>query len=109
MSNENGISMQEWFQQLIGEDGYSEKGGRILAGDIEWSEIPDNEEVRAWLRAVIQNPEDKNLPWIEGMITAKEIQHAFGKARENTSSSLSGIDYTIWKSVAKDEELAITF
>ena len=47
VSKENGIPMQELSQQLIGEDSYSDEGGRILVGNIEWSEIPDNEEVRA--------------------------------------------------------------
>jgi hypothetical protein len=77
--------MQEWFQQIIGEDGYSYEGGQILAGNIEWSEISDNEEVIAWLREIIQTLEETNLPWIEVMITPKEFQNAFGKARENTS------------------------
>ena len=85
VTKENGIPIQEWFQRLIGEYGYLDEGGRIIAEDIEWSEIRYNEEVRAWLRGLIQTPEDTNLPWIEGMITAKDFQNAFGKARENTS------------------------
>ena len=32
VAKEDGIPMQQWFQKLIGEDGYSEEGGRILAG-----------------------------------------------------------------------------
>ena len=53
VSKEYGVPMQEWFQKLIGEDGYSEEGGRILAGEIDWNEIPDNTEIRECLRAVI--------------------------------------------------------
>ena len=53
VSKEYGIPMQEWFQKLIGEDGYLEEGGRILAGEIDWNEIPDNRKIREWLKAVI--------------------------------------------------------
>ena len=55
VAKEKGIPMQEWFQKLIGNDRYSEKGGRVLEGDIEWEEIPNDPEIRAWLKAVIRN------------------------------------------------------
>ena len=34
VGKEDRIPMQEWFQKLIGEDGYLDKGGKILAGEI---------------------------------------------------------------------------
>ena len=37
VSKEDGIPMQEWFQKLIGEDGYLEEGGRILPGETDWN------------------------------------------------------------------------
>ena len=46
---------------------------------------------------------------IEGTITTKEFQRAFAKAKENTSSSPSGMDYTVWKCIAKDDGLASSF
>ena len=46
--------MQEWFQRLIVKDGYSKEGGKILAGAVNWDEVPDDLEVRAWLKAVVQ-------------------------------------------------------
>ena len=95
VSKEDGIPMQEWFHKFIGEDVYLEEGGRILAGEIDWNEIPDNKEIREWIRAVIQTPAEIKLPTIEGMITTNEFQTAFGKAKENTSSSPSGMYYTI--------------
>ncbi|MFN9954914.1 MAG: hypothetical protein ACK55I_17585 [bacterium] len=84
--------MQEWFQKLIGEDGYSDEGGKILAGEIIWKEIPDNKEIREWIKALIRTPAETKLPTIEGTITTKEFQMAFAKAKENTSSSPSGMD-----------------
>ena len=46
VSKEDGIPMQEWFQKLIGGDGYSEAGAKLLAGNVNWKDIPDNKEVR---------------------------------------------------------------
>ena len=36
VAKEKGIPMQAWFHKLIGNDGYSDKGGGVLGGDIEW-------------------------------------------------------------------------
>ena len=44
---------------MIGNDVYSDKGGGVLEGDIEWEEIPNFPEFRAWLKAVIQTEEEK--------------------------------------------------
>ena len=46
VTKEDGIPMKEWFQRLIGKDGYSEEGVKILEGVIEWDEVPDHLEVR---------------------------------------------------------------
>ena len=65
--------------------------------------------MREWIRALIRTPAETKLPMIEGTITKKEFQRAFAKAKENTSSSPSGMDYTVWKFIAKDDELASIF
>ena len=109
VAKEDGIPMQEWFQKLMGEDGYSDEGGKLLAGEVNWKEIPDNKEIREWIRALIRTPAETKLPTIEGVITTKQFQRAFGKAKENTSSSPSGMDYTVWKCIAKDNELSSSF
>ena len=49
VTKERGIPMQAWFQKMIGNDGYSDKGGGLLEGDIKWEEIPNDPEIRAWL------------------------------------------------------------
>ena len=53
VAKEDEIPMQEWFQKLIREDGYSDEGGKLLAGEINWKEIPDNKEIREWIREII--------------------------------------------------------
>ena len=101
--------MQAWFQNLIGCDGYSDKGGRLLEGDIDWNEVLADPEVRAWLKAIVRTTEETKMPPIEGGITKEEFIKSFKKVKENTSSSPSGIDYTIWKCIASDELLAKVF
>ena len=73
VAKEDGMPIQEWFQKLIGEDGYSDKGGKLLAGEIDWKEIPDNKEIREWIRALIRMPAETKMPTIEGVITTKEF------------------------------------
>ena len=57
------------------------KGGRVLEGDIKWEEIPDDPEIRAWLKEVIHTEEERKLPPIEGGITTQEFMQAFKKAK----------------------------
>ena len=76
---------------------------------MNWKEIPDNKEIREWIKALIRTPAETKLPTIEGVITTKEFQRAFGKAKENTSSSPSGMYYTVWKCIAKDNGMASSF
>ena len=53
VAKEDGMPMQEWFQKLIGEDGYSDEGVKLLAGEINWKEIHDNKEIKEWIKALI--------------------------------------------------------
>ena len=50
VTKEDWIPMKERFQRLIGMDGYSKEGGKILAGAVNWDEVPDDLELREWIR-----------------------------------------------------------
>ena len=71
-------------------------------------EIPEAtyEVIVAWINAVKQTDAERALPPISGYISPREFQQAFAKVSERTSSSPSGINYTIWKCLARDDELA---
>ena len=97
VAKEDGITMQQWFQSLIGKDGYSIEGDNILDGEINWREVPEYPEVKAWLKTLIKTDKEIKLPPIRGGITTEEYKQAFQRAKENTLSSPSGLDYTIWK------------
>ena len=109
VTKEGVMPMQEWFKTMIGNDGYSDKGGGLLEGDIEWGGVPDDPELRAWLKAIMKTEQEHRLPPIEGRITTQEFMQAFRKAKENTLSSPSGLDYTICKCIASDVYLAEMF
>ena len=57
--------MQACVRNLIGRDGYSDKGGRLLAGDIYWTEVPDDPVVKSWLKEIVRTTEETKLPPIE--------------------------------------------
>ena len=77
----------------------------VLDGTLSLAEATD-EVIVAWINAVKQTERERKLPPITGYISAWEFQEAFAKVSERTSSSPSGINYTIWKCLARDEELA---
>ena len=77
----------------------------VLDGTITIPEATD-EVVVAWITAVKQTDRERDLPPITGYISPRDFQEAFAKVSEHTSSSPSGINYTIWKCLARDEDLA---
>ena len=82
VTREGGMPMQTWFQNMIGNDEYSDKGGGLLEGDIEWGEVPDDPEIKAWFKAIMKMEKESRLPPIEGRITTQEFMQAFRKAKE---------------------------
>jgi hypothetical protein len=77
----------------------------VLDGSIPMGEAVD-EVVRAWVVSLKQTEKERNLPPISGKITKDELQTAMKAVAERTSSSPSGLHYTIWKCLARDDELA---
>jgi hypothetical protein len=79
-----------------------------LAGEL----TPETESfptvVKTWLQNLKQTEKEKKCHPIDGWITAKEFRQAFYLVKENTSSSPSGLNYTLWKCIASDDELCKT-
>ena len=70
--------------------------------------IPDaiDEAIQAWLSALQQTGERMRLPYVEGTFTTEDYQSAFAAVSEHTTSSPSGLHYTLWKSLAKEDDIA---
>ena len=47
-----------------------------------------------------------HLPYVTGAFTTQDLQEAFAAVSEDTTSSPSGLHYTLWKSLAKEDDLA---
>ena len=46
------------------------------------------------------------FPYVTGAFTTEDFQDAFAAVPEKTTSSPSGLHYTLWKSLAKEDDLA---
>ena len=70
--------------------------------------IPDatDEVIAAWIESVKQTDAERLLPPIQGVISKTDFQEAFRKVSEKTSSSPSGLHYTIWKCLARHDDIA---
>jgi hypothetical protein len=77
----------------------------VLSGSISIDSAAD-EVLKAWLLALKQTDAEKALPPITGSISKDEFQAAFKAVSEHTSSSPSGLHYSIWKCLAHEDDLA---
>jgi len=73
----------------------------------EFTALPD--VMQSWLRLVKTNANEFPSTPVTGEITREQFQAAFKAVSEATSSSPSGIHYTFWKAIARDDELSDYF
>jgi hypothetical protein len=99
---EAGRSQHELTQRIMTGHG-TDLMQDILDGSIDIDDAAD-EAVHAWIIALKQTEKEREILPISGKITPLEFRSAFAKVKERTSSSPSGVHYTIWKCLAKDEE-----
>ena len=71
-------------------------------------DVVTDELVQAYFRAIQETATaSKDMPMARGSISKQEYQDAFKAVRERTSSSPdSGLHYTLWKALAKEDDLA---
>ncbi|KAL7535926.1 LOW QUALITY PROTEIN: hypothetical protein ACHAWF_005313 [Thalassiosira exigua] len=90
---------QSFFDNILSEYGTSRAADNLLEGDVT-NDIGKFPPVHGY--ADFDEPEC--LP-ITGMIRTDKYMEDFRSVREKTSSSLSGIHYTFWKSPASDRAM----
>ncbi len=56
--------------------------------------------------AAIQRSSESPPPLIDGTLTLVDVQEMFRRAREKTSSDSSTLNYTLWKCLAQDDNIA---
>ena len=109
VDRENGIPMHTAFDDLFSNHGTSPAADALLNGEIsaELNAFPP--PVRNVLRFIAKTEQEAMLPEITGEITTAEFKSAFKAVSEKTSSSPSGLHYTLWKAIATDNELSEYF
>ena len=93
------------MQQLIDDYGTGDLVDQIVDGTLTVDEGAD-EAIQAWLSALKQTASKMKLPRITGAISVTAYQSAFKAVNERTTSSPTGLHYSIWKTVAAEKDLA---
>ena len=94
------------MKQLMENDGCNDIVTQLYNGELDMDSVTD-ELVQAFLKAIVETSTKANaFPMITGVISPDDFQSLFKVVRERTSSSPSGLHYTIWKAVAQEDDLA---
>ena len=93
------------MQSLIEQHGTNDLVDDLIEGRMNIDEVAD-EAIQAWLSAVQQTASEMKLPRMTGEIPVDEFQAAFKAVDEHTSSSPSGLHYSLWKVLARDNDCA---
>jgi ribonuclease HI len=102
---EEGISTEETLTTLRRQHGLSDDAEKVLNGE-KYTDADVSPEMAAWFRAIRRPESDKGIAPVIGCMSTTEFQESFKKSTEKTSSSPSGIHYTLWKAMAADDEMA---
>ena len=85
-----------YFQDLLSEYGTSDLSTRLLEGEITTELDAFPSVVRKWILQFRRTEEEKReCKPIDGYVSTEDFQEAFRAAKEKTSSSPSGINYTL--------------
>ena len=93
------------FQQILAEHGTSEIAIGILDGTIDPTSLGLDEHATAFIAGLAKTDKEKELSMPRQM-TTEEFQASMKVTHEDTSSSASGLHYTLWKAIAEDKELS---
>jgi hypothetical protein len=87
------------------EMGLGSAANALLQGTFQ-TEYEVGPAVTAWINAVRKTDEEKSIPPVIGSLSTTEFQEMFKKKHEATSSDPHGMNYTIWKAMAKSKHLS---
>ena len=95
------------FQSVLAEHGTSEVAQAILEGTFDPSTLEMGEGIEIFIKGLQRREEEKSLSMPRQM-TTEEFQKSMKVTHEDTSSSASGLHYTLWKAIAEDDYLSET-
>jgi len=104
-AREGGVTTGPLMNEIQANHGLNSRVDNLLAGRFETEhEVP--EEMAGWIKAVKQTDKEKATPKVVGVMTKEQFQYVFKIANEKTSSSPSGMHYTMWKAMATSDYCA---
>lgn len=120
VAREEGISTKPLLTELRKNNGLNKLSSAILEGEnLEETidhlsqatgrlvtEYEVTSEMAAFFQELRQTDTDRALPPVLGVITSKDFQEMFKRARERTSSDPRTLNYTIWKCLAKNDKIS---
>ncbi|KAL3802447.1 hypothetical protein ACHAWO_004749 [Cyclotella atomus] len=95
------------FRSVLAEHGTSEVAQAILDGTFDPTTLGMDEGIETFIRG-LQRPEKEKSLSIPRQMTTEEFQESMKVTHEDTSSSASGLHYTLWKAIAEDDDLSAT-
>ena len=99
----------EPYAAIFGEHGTTPTVQQLLESTFDIDSLDFPPYVKEWLRWFQLTPEEKKLRPISPRITAAKFQAAFKVVDEMTSSSPSGLHYTLWKAIAEKTDFSEYF
>ena len=99
---EGGVNRGPIMTDLRKEHGLSGATDSLLRGEYV-TEHTVSPEMAAWFNEVKQTDQERECEPIVGCMTKDDFQFAFKQITEKTSSSPSGLHYTIWKALAAND------
>ena len=104
-AREEGISTRPPLATLKLNDGFNDMSTAILNGT-SLTSYDITPEMAHFFHALKRTNKDRQLPPIVGDFTTEDIQNMFKTAKERTSSDSRTLNYTLWKCLAKDDNIA---
>jgi hypothetical protein len=96
------------FEHILADHGTSAVADQILEGTYDPSHLGLGTEMELFIRHLQRTPEERRLECPE-RISTEDFQKVFKIQNEDTSSSYSGVHYTLWKAIAEKTELAARY
>eukprot|EP00956_Cyclotella_meneghiniana_P042621 scaffold248723_cov109-Cyclotella_meneghiniana.AAC.1 len=95
------------FQSILSQHGTSEVALGILDGTLDPSTLGLDEQTADFIKGLAKTDKEKILS-MPCEMSRKEFQAAMKVTHEDTSSSASGLHYTLWQTIAEDDDLSAT-
>ena len=94
------------FAGLVGEHGASYFVEKLIKGEIDIDALDFPIHVMDWLKTLQKEKTDKELEPLPNFVGPKEFATEFKEVDEITSSSPSGLHYTLWKGIVEKEDFS---